>query len=159
MTAGHLNTRMASCSLRPLELAKARRQFANMITENACRFDFPSFAAKLTPHYSSMGRPSIDRLSGFPFEIAWANSTGWACFRRPLPVLARELWLNRDTDESDGDRIQALGPRSLSRSTRMRFKCANRASIFLRSRLDCSNARSPRACEQDLFHVEIGADL
>ena len=36
------------------------------------------------------------------------------------------------------------GPRSLSRpSLRMRFKCANRISIFLRSRRDCSNASVP----------------
>src|SRR6266567_4345548 len=36
------------------------------------------------------------------------------------------------------------GPRSRSRpSFRMRFKCANRISIFLRSRRDCSNPSVP----------------
>ena len=36
------------------------------------------------------------------------------------------------------------GPRSRSRpSLRMRFKCANRISIFLRSRRDCSKASVP----------------
>jgi hypothetical protein len=37
MTASYLNTRFASGSMRPQELAKAQRQYATMTTENARR--------------------------------------------------------------------------------------------------------------------------
>src|SRR5271154_7040664 len=51
------------------------------------------------------------------------------------------------------------GPRSRSRpSFRMRFKCANRISIFLRSRCDCSKPSNARLALRGLLLGSVGND-